>query len=186
LCLAAETDKAARRTLFALIHAELRSIVGEGRGRFNVQGLRLMSASDLVQDASVRLLGWKLAGKGRRQFYWALGEAVRQSLIAQASDERQERAQLSADVLELVGDSSTALHDRLSPEDRLSLEDALEDLESVNPNAAEAFRLRHHVGLDRSTIAGIMDLSAGQIHRSLQDAREFLRHRLPSQEKDRA
>jgi RNA polymerase sigma factor (TIGR02999 family) len=157
-----------------LVYQELRQIA---KARLaNERPGQTLQATALVHEAWL-----KIAGRGERQFanrrhfFKAAGEAMRQILIDAAR--RKQTAKHGANqVGEELHESRIAT--RTPSLELLSVNDALADLESEDPQASDIVRLRYFVGLTVPEIATALDLAPRTVDRHWAFARAWLKRRI--------
>src|SRR5262249_19879191 len=130
--------------LLPLVYDELRKLAA-ARMAEERPG-QTLQATALVHEAYVRLVGPTDAPKwhGRGHFFAAAAEAMRRILVETARRKHAEkrggdRARADVDVALLAGPELSA--------DLLEIDDLLDSLVRVNPQAAEVVKLRFFAGL---------------------------------------
>jgi len=131
-----------------------------------------LQATALVHEAYLRLIGnpdqqWN----GARHFFLAAAQAMRRILIDNA---RRKRAASHGGGLTRVDVEQLQLAAALPPDELLTVDDALEKLAQVDPQAAELVRLRFYAGLDHGQTAEILGVSRRTADRLWAFARAWL------------
>ncbi|HVK07438.1 MAG TPA: ECF-type sigma factor [Gemmataceae bacterium] len=172
---AAAGDRPAAADLLPLVYAELRALAtarlaGEKAGH-------TLQPTALVHEAYLRLVGgaqprdWN----GRGHFFGAAAEAMRRILVESARRKgrhkhgggRRRLALADLDAAEPVPD-----------DDLPAISEALDDLATVNPRAAELVKLRYFVGLTGKESAGVLGISPRKADQVWAYARAWLLDRL--------
>src|SRR5437868_4603327 len=146
-------DPQAAKQLLPLVYDELRKLAA-ARMAAEAPG-HTLDATALVHEAYVRLVGDQQFD-GRGHFFAAAAEAMRRILIESARRQaslKRGGGLLHRDLLE-----SELIAPELS-DDVLALDEALEQLASVDAEAAELVKLRYFVGLTSQQTAEAMGLS---------------------------
>jgi RNA polymerase sigma factor (TIGR02999 family) len=175
-------DQHAAGQLLPLVYEELRQLAA-ARLAHEKPG-QTLGATALVHEAYLRLVGpadrppqeWK----SRSYFFAAAAEAMRRLLIEQARRKKRlrhgggrQRIDLDTELL-ISDDSDEAL---------LALDEALEQLTSEEPQAAEVVKLRYFAGLTIEETALAMNLSVRTVNRHWTYARAWLYQRLGDAER---
>jgi RNA polymerase sigma factor (TIGR02999 family) len=175
-------DQTALAQLAPLVQAELYRLAQHylQRERAGVS----LQASDLVQEAYVRLIDWQaVAWQNRAHFFGMAAHMMRRILVEQAR-RRQQRKHGGAGIrVSLTIAESRASEPEL---DVVSLHDALEDLAQFDPRKSRIVELRFFGGLSESEIAEVLQLSARTVRREWQLARVWLYRELKQEEPDEA
>lgn len=172
-------DRAAEDALFAAVYPLLRDVAARSR---RLDGALTLQTTELVNEAYLRLLPQQRMDWQNRAHFCAIAAHVMRRLISNHVRDRQARKRggpaaqrVDGDVLDqLVGDDEQRLLQWLS------LDDALEALDRVDPQAARAVELRHIAGLDAGQSAEALGVSLATEGRLWRFARTFLELRLGS------
>ncbi len=163
-------DDDAARELLPLLYDELRTLAGrQFRGQ---PANHTLQPTVLVHEAFLRLVGRPDAEwNDRKHFFAVAATAMRQILVnharAKNADKRGsgERPVLLND--EIVGDAGRNL-------DVLDLNDALENLATIDPRKHRVVELRFFAGLTVPEVAEVMELSVTSIESEWRAARAWL------------
>jgi RNA polymerase sigma factor (TIGR02999 family) len=171
-----ETGQAkAADKLLPLVYDELRKLAAQRLATENPG--QTLQATALVHEAYVRLLGaaepprWN----GQAHFFGAAAEAMRRILIERARRKKRlrhggGRQRVNLDHIDLAEES---------PSDQvLALDEALRELASEDPTAAEVVKLRYYAGLTAEHAAEALGLSLRTANRYWAYARAWLYRRL--------
>jgi RNA polymerase sigma factor (TIGR02999 family) len=130
----------------------------------------------LVHEAYLRLVrdldpGWE----GRRHFFGAAAQAMRQILIEQARRKRSRKHGGQAQRLELAEGLAW-----IEPPtgDLLALDEAIQQLQAEDAQLAEIVRLRYYTGLSMEETARVVGVSMSTLKRDWRYARAWLARRL--------
>ena len=164
----------AARELLPLVYEELRKLAGRRMSK-EAPG-HTLGATALVHEAYLRLVGGDDAGNwaGRGHFFAAAAEAMRRILVDSAR--RKLRPKHGGDRVREGDERDLAAPQR--PEALLALDEALERLEDVNPQAGELVKLRHFAGLTSAEAATVLGVSPRKADQVWAYARAWLREEL--------
>ncbi len=161
--------------LLPLVYEELRQMaqqVMRGERRDHT-----LQATALVHEAFLRLVGpSQLPWQNRAHFFGAAAAAMRRILVDHARTRGAAKRGGKA-----VREAALALDGLPDPQSEqqaagfLMLDDAIERLAKVHPDAAEVVRLRYFAGLDVDTTAAMLGVSAPTVKRTWAFARGWLR-----------
>jgi RNA polymerase sigma factor (TIGR02999 family) len=160
--------------LLPVLYAELRRHAAALTARL-APGQTLQPTA-LVHEAYLRLVrdqdpGWE----GRRHFFGAAAQAMREILIEQARHKRSLKQGGQAQRVELAEGLAW-----IEPPatDLLALDDAIQQLEAEDAQLAEIVRLRYYTGLSIEETAGVVGVSVSTLKRDWRYARAWLARRL--------
>jgi RNA polymerase sigma factor (TIGR02999 family) len=166
-------ESRAAEELLPLVYDELRQLAA--RRLANERPGQTVQATELVHEAWLRLLGKddkdNLQWNGRRHFFGAAAEAIRRILIERARHKKSAQGGGELQRVELEGIEITA---PFNDEDLLALHEALEELDGLDPLAAELIKLRFFTGLTHSEAAELLGLSRSGADRTWLFARAWL------------
>ena len=168
-------DPAADAALAPLVYEALHALA-ERQMRGERAGHSLTPTA-LIHEAWLRLAGEQaLEAADRAQFYALAARRMRQVLIDHARRRDADKRGGGAGALSLA-----ALADAATPVDgidALALEQALQQLESMDERKARVVELRYFAGLEMGEIAELRGVSRMTAHRDWEVARSFLRVQL--------
>jgi RNA polymerase sigma factor (TIGR02999 family) len=149
-------DPHAAERLLPLVYDELRKLAA-ARLADEKPGQTLQPTA-LVHEAYVRLVGGEQprGWDGRGHFFAAAAEAMRRILVDSARRKKTEKRGGGRGRVDLDGESLAAGD---SPFDLLELDDLLDHLARVNPQAAELVKLRFFAGLTGDQTAAALGIS---------------------------
>jgi RNA polymerase sigma factor (TIGR02999 family) len=163
----------ARDEYFVQVYRQLRQAARNARSA-NPQ--QTMNTTALVNEAWLKLEQADAAANDRMHYLKTAALAMRQLLVDYAryrGAEKRDRAMEMPLLEELLPGT-----DHESADDVLALEDALGELEALDPRAAELVVLRFFGGATLEEAAELMDTSRRSAARDWARARAFLRTRL--------
>ncbi len=168
-------DKAADAALAPLIYAELHALAER-----QMRGERVghsLTPTALIHEAWLRLAAENAPEVGdRREFYALAARRMRQVLVDHARKRAADKRGGGAAALSLSG---LAVSSGGGNEiDALALEQALQQLEAMDPRKARVVELRYFAGLEMGEIAELLEVSRMTAHRDWEVARTFLRVQL--------
>lgn len=170
-------DEAAFAELALLVETELRRIAQAYLGRERAG--HSLQASDLINEAYVRLIRWETAQwESRAHFFGVAAQLMRRVLVDHARRCQQQKRggaalRLSLTAAETVAQESSA--------DLLALDDALTTLASFDPRKSQLVTLKFFGGLSETEIATVTNLSLRTVQREWNLARAWLFNELNNQ-----
>lgn len=162
-------DACAKEEVFGLIEREIRTIA---LGRLKFEGASSLSASDLANEAMMRLMQLDgVAWQDRSHILAMASRIMRQLLVDQArkrrSGKRQhERVTLSDGIGEAAAVELTELNM------------ALNELQEIDADRADIVEMRFFGGMSLAEIATVKQLSESTVKRRWHSARAWLYDRL--------
>lgn len=156
--------------LLPLVYDELRRLAA--RKLASERPGQTLQATALVHEAWVRLVGREDPGwGGRTHFFAAAAEAMRRILIENAR--RKQRVKHGGG-LERVELEEVEIAGGMPAGELLALDEALTELEGVDPVGASIVQLRFFGGLTRAQIAECLNVSPATVGRSWAFSRVWL------------
>lgn len=156
------------------VYAELRRLAAALTGK--LQPGQTLQPTALVHEAYLRLVknrdpGWE----GRRHFFGAAAQAMREILIEQARRKDSRKRGGGARRVELS--EGMALIEPPA-DDLLALDEAIEQLRAEKPHLAEVVLLRYYTGLSVEETADVIGRSVSSVTRDWRFVRAWLAGRL--------
>ncbi len=133
--------------------------------------LRLVRGASVDQPAAQARAGWT----GRGHFFAAAAEAMRRILVENA---RRKKRQKHGGDLERVDIELTSLPTRMSSDELLALDEALEKLRLEDPVKAQLVTLRYFGGMTIEQASEVLNISRVTAHRYWTFARAWLHQRI--------
>lgn len=162
-------DRTAIHELLPHIYGDLRNLA---RGLFGGQGNYTLQPTALVHEAYMRLAGTKNPGwKSKRHFYDVAAMAMRQLLADHAR--RRNAAKRGGGQGRVVLEDAE-LQAAAGDADLAALNDALEQLEELDPRQARVVELRYFAGLTIAETAEVLEVSKRTVDIDWKMARVFL------------
>jgi RNA polymerase sigma factor (TIGR02999 family) len=167
-------EKQPAAELLPALYAELHRLAAGMTARLTPG--QTLQPTALVHEAYLRLVrdqdpGWQ----GRRHFFGAAAQAMREILIEQARRKgslkhggKAERVELAEGMAWIEPPSS----------DLLALDEAIEQLHAEDAHLAEIVRLRYYTGLSLEETASVVGVSVSTLQRDWRCARAWLARRL--------
>jgi RNA polymerase sigma factor (TIGR02999 family) len=160
--------------LLPVLYAELRHLAAALSARLKPG--QTLQPTALVHEAYLRLVRSEESGwEGRRHFFGAAAQAMREILIEQARHKgslkhggQAQRHEL-AEGLAWIEPPST---------DLLALDEAIQQLHAEDAQLAEIVRLRYYTGLSVEETASVVGVSVSTLKRDWRFARAWLARRL--------
>ena len=170
-----DTAPLASETLFAEVYDRLKGMASRHLSR---RGQRdTLDTTALVHELYLRMGGARDARFARpEQFFAYAARAMRHLLADRARDRMRLRAGGGWACVTLDDDDDRLAID--SAERAMQLEDALSQLDRVDPRAARVVELRYFAGLTLDEVAAALELGPRTVVRDWQFARAFLHERL--------
>ena len=167
-------EPSAAEALLPLVYEELRKLAAQKMAQENPG--QTLQPTALVHEAYLRLVknhdpGWE----GRRHFFGAAAQAMREILIEQARRKDSRKRGGGAHRVELS--EGLALIEPPA-DDLLALDDAIEQLRAEKPHLAEVVLLRYFAGLSVEETADVIRRSVSSVTRDWRFARAWLAGRL--------
>jgi RNA polymerase sigma factor (TIGR02999 family) len=172
-------DPRAANELLPLVYSELRKLAASKMA--NEQPNQTLQPTTLVHEAWLRLTGNEnIKWNGRAHFFGAAAEAMRRILIDNARRKQAARRgggaqRLDVDEIEIA---APAKEDEL-----LAVNDALEELGTVDKPKAELVKLHYFVGLTMEECAGVLGISVPTARRWWNYARAWLYQKIQSDDR---
>jgi RNA polymerase sigma factor (TIGR02999 family) len=175
LSAAEEGDPHAAERLLPLVYNELRELAAQRLAREKPG--QTTAATSLVHEAYSRLVDGNQAQHwtGRGHFFAAAAESMRRILVDQA---RRKKAIKHGGATRREELNEAAIAAPEPAEDVLAVNDALELLAAVHPQAARLVTLRFFGGLNMSEAAQALDMSVRSAHQLWAYARSWLREKM--------
>ena len=156
------------------VYAELRRLATALSVK--LQPGQTLQPTALVHEAYLRLVrnqdpGWE----GRRHFFGAAAQAMREILIEQARKKDSLKRGGGAQRVELSEDLALI---KPPADDLLALDEAIGVLQAEKPHLAEIIMLRYYTGLSVEETAGVVGRSVSTVVRDWRFARAWLAGRL--------
>jgi RNA polymerase sigma factor (TIGR02999 family) len=167
-------DRAAFDRLLPLVYDELRAIARRQMKR--EFGERTLETTGLVHEAYLKLAeSAEVDWQGRSHFFAIAARAMRQILVDEARRKAtlkrggdRERVSLS--------DADPALEEEL--EELLALDEALDELDQIDPRARHVVECRFFAGMTEEEVASLLDVTVRTVQRDWARARAWLHGRL--------
>lgn len=160
--------------LLPLVYAELRSLARARMARERPG--QTLQATALVHEAYLRLLGNDAAWDSRGHFFAAAAEAMRRILVEQAR--RKSRLRHGGELKRTETPPEAIGIESADSADMLDLDDALANLERLDPEMADVVKLRYFAGLTVDETAHAMGVSLRTVNRHWTAARAWLSNAL--------
>lgn len=166
--------------LLPVVYAELRRLAAALTGK--LQPGQTLQPTALVHEAYLRLVrnqdpGWE----GRRHFFGAAAQAMREILIEQAR--RKGSRKRGGDARRIKLSDGLALIEPPA-DDFMVLDEAIERLRTEKPHLAEIVQLRYYTGLSVEETADVISRSVSSVTRDWRFARAWLAGQLGEESAD--
>jgi RNA polymerase sigma factor (TIGR02999 family) len=163
-------DGAAFSGVVAGLHRELKAIAAKQLGKFG--GSATLSPTELLHEAVLRLMESRPAFENRVHFLATMSLATRSILVdhARARNAQKrggERIQVTLTESKEQGEASMIA-------DLLALDQALGQLEKLDPRCGKVMHLAFFAGLSREDISATLDISPATVRRDLRFGRSWI------------
>lgn len=167
-------DQSARDELTPLIYDELRRLA---RGYLRRERINhTLQPTALVHEAFLRLIDQsKVNWQNRAHFFGAAARLMRQILINHAEARRAAKRGGEAERISLNDVDHFAVGREI---DLIALNEALNNLERIDPQQGQIVEMRYFSGLTIEEIAEVMGVSPATVKREWSTARAWLRREL--------
>ena len=169
-------DASAAEELLPLVYDELRKLAAQKMAQEKPG--QTLQATALVHEAYIRLVADSKSRQphwdSRGHFFAAAAEAMRRILVEQA---RRRHAAKRGGLRERVELPESRLTAPMPDDELLALNEALDQLASVDPAAAELVRLRFFAGLKTAEAAEALGISVRSAHDLWAYSRSWLRRK---------
>jgi RNA polymerase sigma factor (TIGR02999 family) len=166
--------KQSAEELLPAVYAELHRLAAALSGRLPPG--QTLTPTALVHEAYLRLVGKQDPGwEGRRHFFGAAAQAMREILIGQARRKGSHKHGGKAHRIELT--DGLALIEPPAA-DLLAVDEAIQQLQAERPDLAEIVLLRYYSGLSTEETAEVLGVSVSTLKREWRFARAWLTRHL--------
>jgi RNA polymerase sigma factor (TIGR02999 family) len=171
-------DPKAADQLLPLVYGELRRLAAQKLAQEKPG--QTLQATALVHEAYLRLMGTEGIQNwdGRGHFFGAAAEAMRRILVEAAR--RKGRLKYGGGFVKEANHQDIPCSQR--PERLLALDEALDELARVSPQAAELVKLRFFAGFSNADSAPVLGVSPRKADQIWNYARAWLREKLGDDE----
>ncbi len=171
-----EGDGRAAEELLPLVYDELRKLAAAKMAKEDPG--QTLQATALVHEAYIRLVDADKAQHwdSRGHFFSAAAEAMRRILVENAR--RKGHLRHGGGMGRAANPNNIVAAGGLALDDVLAVDDAIRELETVNPQVAELVQLRFFAGLDFAEAGRILGVSAVTARRYWRYARAWLHRKL--------
>jgi RNA polymerase sigma factor (TIGR02999 family) len=168
-------DPSAAEQLLPLVYDELRKLAAQRLTR--EQPGQTLQATALVHEAYLRLVDGNCAQRwnSRGHFFGAAAEAMRRILIESA---RRKSSQKHGGDMQRVALPEIHTAGTETPEQYLVIDEALTDLERLDSQAGQLFKLRYFTGCSIEEAGDILGVSRATAYRDWTFARAWVLKRL--------
>jgi RNA polymerase sigma-70 factor, ECF subfamily len=167
-------DKDAADQAVALVYDELHRIAARQMRRERDGGQ--LQATALIHEAYVRLMGARPVEIQNRGHFFAIASKQMRRVLVDAA--RSEHAQKRGGPLPKVALDDASIATVPRGEDLLALDEALRELEVIDPRAARVVELRYFGGNKDQEVADALGVALSTVRRDWEFARSWLFDRL--------
>lgn len=159
--------------VFELAYAELRQIAAQ-RLRHS-EGVSTLSPTALLHEAYLRVAEGGVVFSSRAHFFAGMSLYIRSALVDHARARQAQKRGGGLAALSLLEDIKA---DSAQVFDVIVIDQVLQQLARLDARCADVLHLHCFAGLDRQTIAELLQLSLATIDRDLRFGRAFIREAL--------
>jgi RNA polymerase sigma factor (TIGR02999 family) len=170
---ATEGDRAALDEVFSSLYPDLRRVA---RARLHSQGRAdSMNTTVLVHESFMRLVGASgLRLEDRRHFFAYAAKTMRNVIIDAAREHQAERRGGGAEHVRLDTENAPQVPDTSASEELLRVNDALLELEALDPELVQVVEMRYFGGYSEQEIADFQGVTERTVRRRWDKARTLL------------
>ena len=170
---ATEGDRAALDKVFESLYPDLRRVA---RARLHSQGRAdSMNTTMLVHESFVRLVNASgLRLEDRHHFFAYAAKTMRHVIIDSAREYQAERRGGGAAHVTLAGDDALQVPDTRASEELIRVNDALLELETLDPELVQVVEMRYFGGYSEQEIADFQGVTERTVRRRWDKARAWL------------
>jgi len=161
-------DGSAFSVLIDRVYAELKVIASKRLAQHS--GQITLSATELLHEALLRVIPGGIEFKNRAHFFATLSLSIRSLLIDYARVRMSEKR--GGDLLRVTWTASRGEHSDIA--DLLAIEQALCELERLDPRCGQVVHLTYFSGLEQAEIAALLNISVASVTRDLRFARDWI------------
>ena len=175
-------NREAAAGLMPLVYDELRMLARSYLQRERAD--HTLQATSLVHEAYLRLVDHKtISWQNRAHFFGVAAQLMRRVLVDHA---RRHRTEKRGGVWTKVEFDEAVTPETGRSLDVIALDDALNDLATLNPQHSKIVELRFFGGMNTEEVAEVLDISPRSVQREWRMARAWLRRQLFGDEDRRA
>jgi RNA polymerase sigma factor (TIGR02999 family) len=170
---AAGGDRAALDAVYSSLYPDLKRVA---RARLRQQGRAdSMSTTVLVHESFVRLVGARgLRLEDRRHFFAYAAKTMRNIIVDSAREFQAERRGGGAEHVTLGDADAMQVADTSASDELVRVNDALHELEAVDPELAELVEMRYFGGYAETEIGELLGVTERTVRRRWDKARAWL------------
>jgi RNA polymerase sigma-70 factor (ECF subfamily) len=168
-------DQSALDQLAPMVHAELHRLARRYMG--GERGGHLLQPTALVNEAFIRLIGWKNVEWKNRAHFFGVSAKLMRSVLVDFARRRPRFAGRTAPHVSL--DEAFGVGERCG-DDLVGLDDALTSLAAIDERKSRIVELRFFGGLSNEEIAGALQISTVTVVREWNKAKAWLYRELSS------
>ena len=167
-------EQAALDRLTPLVYAELRRLARKFMAGEREQ--HTLETAALVNEAFMRLVDWKnVQWQNRAHFFAVSAQMMRRILTDYA---RSRASQKRGDGVQQLSLDENLVFTEERSADFVALDEALTELEQIEPRMSRVVELRFFVGLSVEETAEVLNVSPFTVHRDWRFAKAWLYHRV--------
>ncbi len=166
-------DAAAGDRLLPLVYAQLHEIAS--RYMRDEHAAATLQPTALINEAYLRLVGSDVRWESRRHFLAIAARTMRRVLVDHARARHRDKR--SGDRVSITLENAADDSQR-DPIDVIAIDDALQELATLDERKARAVELHYFAGLEYDEVAEVLGVSTPTVTRDLRFARSWIYDRL--------
>lgn len=171
-------DTTASNKLMSLIYPRLKAVVG--RQMHQSGGSNVVQTTELLHEAYIKMVDQNIDNwQNRNQFFAVAARVIRRTIIDHIRHNSRSKRGGDAVMVDLdTFEHLAGAPDNANNVDWLTLDQALTELEQIDPEATKIVELRYFAGFNIQEVARQMDISESTVNRKWRFARAWLRKTL--------
>ena len=167
-------NRAVQDRLFGVVYNELHRLAS--RQMLGEPNRCSLQTTDLVHEVYLRLINQREVYWGSRAHFFAIAARLMRRILVDHARARQAEKRPDINVTVAISDLPVGVDTRTV--EFLALDEALKQLEAIDPRQARIVEMRFISGLSEEEIAGVLGLSVRTVKRDWRVARAWLYGRL--------
>ncbi|HEY1435646.1 MAG TPA: sigma-70 family RNA polymerase sigma factor [Thermoanaerobaculia bacterium] len=167
-------DRNALERLMPIVYGELRKLAASYLR--SERGNHTLQPTALVHEAYLRIVGQRSVSWANRAHFYGIAAQMMRRVLVDHARKRQAAKRSPGTLFVDIGPAEAGTPD--SAPELLALDQALTELERLDPRQARVVELRFFAGLSVEETAEVAGISTATVKREWRTARAFLRHEI--------